>query len=56
VRQPPRHNRPRLDAPTPSGDKLAVTITLTIEIDDATALDLIAQAIGAFARKSGVDR
>jgi hypothetical protein len=43
-------------APTPSGDKLAVIIALTVEIDDATVLDLITQAIGAFARKSGVDR
>jgi hypothetical protein len=42
-------------AQTLGGDKLAVVVTLTVEVDATTALDLVLQAVGAIVRMRRVD-
>jgi hypothetical protein len=39
----------------PNGDKIMVTVTLTLEFDAASALDLGMKLTGAVARAQGLD-
>jgi hypothetical protein len=45
-------------APSADGTKLAITVTLTVELDDSAALDAVLRVVGALARRRGrgVDR
>ena len=38
-------------APSADGTKLAVTVTITVELDDAAALDAAMRVVGALARR-----
>jgi hypothetical protein len=40
-------------APSADGTKLAITATLTVELDDAAALDAVMRVVGVLARARG---
>ena len=40
-------------APSADGTKLNLTVTITIELDDAQALDMVLRAVGAITRARG---